>query len=253
MSTSENWPFPRLIAHRGGGSLAPENTLSAIRAGNQRGFKAVEFDVVLAADGVPVLLHDDTVDRTSNGRGPVNALDSRSLAGLDAGSWFGPAFKGEPVPRFEEAAGLCVSLGLWANIEIKPTSGAEKETGRKAASIARAAWKGISPQPLLSSFQPESLAAAREVAPELPRGLLFDAVPSDWLERLQTLGCMALHCNAEKLDQELARTIKDAGYGLAVWTVNDANQAKRLFAMGVDAIFTDRLDIFGPGFDVSCS
>ncbi|HXC38166.1 MAG TPA: glycerophosphodiester phosphodiesterase [Burkholderiales bacterium] len=247
MSTSAKWPFPRLIAHRGGGSLAPENTLSAIRVGHQQGFKAVEFDVVLAADGVPVLLHDETVDRTTNGSGPVNALDSRALAGLDAGSWFGPAFEGEPVPRFEDAARLCVALGLWANVEIKPTRGNERQTGIRAATIAREAWRGISPPPLLSSFQPESLAAAREVAPELPRGLLFDAVPPDWLEQLRALDCMALHCNARKLDEKLAQAIKDAGYGLAVWTVNDTDQARRSFAMGVNAIFTDRLDLFHPG------
>jgi glycerophosphoryl diester phosphodiesterase len=241
------WPFPRFIAHRGGGSLAPENTLAAMRVGHTRGFKAVEFDVVLAADGEAVLMHDDTVNRTTNGRGPVNALDSHALAALDAGGWFAPAFKGERVPRFADAARLCVSLGLWANVEIKPIAGWEAATGRQAALLARAVWQGTSPAPLLSSFQPEALAAARDAAPDLPRGLLFDAVPTDWLQRLQALDCLSLHCNARKLDEKLALAIKDAGYGLAAWTVNDPALAEKLFAMGVDAIFTDRLDLFGPG------
>jgi len=246
MSAAFQWPFPRLIAHRGGGAFAPENTLAALRKGHERGFGAVEFDVVLAADGVAVLMHDETLDRTTNGRRPGNTLDSRALAGLDAGSWFDPAFSGEPVPRFEDAARLCISLGLWANVEIKPAPGAEAATGRQAALIARETWKGVNPPPLLSSFQAEALVAAREVAPELPRGLLFDAVPADWQEQLQALECVALHCNALKLDQKLAQAIKGAGYGLAAWTVNDPDLAKRLFAMGVDAIFTDSLDLFKP-------
>ena len=246
---NSRWPYPRLIAHRGGGSLAPENTLAAMRTGHAQGFKTVEFDVVLAADGVPMLMHDDTVDRTTNGHGRIAELDSVALAKLDAGAWHSATFAGEPVPTFEAAAKLCVELGLWANVEIKPTPRCEAETGVRAAELARHAWhaamqRGIAP-PLLSSFQPESLRAALATAPELPRGLLCDLVPQDWRERMRELQCMTLHCNALRLGAGTAREITAAGYGLAVWTVNDAAEAERLFAIGVDAIFTDRLDLFG--------
>jgi glycerophosphoryl diester phosphodiesterase len=239
------WPYPRLIAHRGGGTLAPENTLAAIRTGHAHGFKAVEFDVALSADAVAVLMHDDTVDRTTNGHGRLDQLDYATLARLDAGSWRGAAFKGEPVPTFAAVAALCVNLGLWANVEIKPNAGHDAATGRLAAVAARDAWRGAPLAPLLSSFRRDALAAARDVAPDLPRALLFDAVPSDWREQLESLDCTALHCNADTLQPDTASAIVAAGYGLAAWTVNDRNKAERLFAMGVDAIFTDRLDLFG--------
>src|SRR6187549_733019 len=108
MNNTVRWPYPRLIAHRGGGSLAPENTLAAIRTGHARGFTAVEFDVMLARDNVPMLMHDDNVDRTTSGRGAMTTHDSAALARLDAGSWHSAAFKGEPVPTFAAAAKLCV-------------------------------------------------------------------------------------------------------------------------------------------------
>ena len=236
------WPFPRVIAHRGGGTLAPENTLAAIRTGHRLGCRAVEFDVVLAGDGVPVLMHDDTVDRTTNGHGCVSDLDSGALSRLDAGNWHGAAFKGEPVPTFEAAARLCVTLGLWANVEIKPAQGREVDTGRLAAMMARDTWRNAAIPPLLSSFLPHALIAAHEAAPELPLGLLFDAVPSDWQRQLETLHCISLHCNAAKLTGAVARDIVAAGYGLAAWTVNDPAEARQLFTIGVDAIFTDRPD-----------
>ena len=245
---STPWPFPRIIAHRGGGRFAPENTLAAIRKGHALGFRGVEFDVMLTSDARPVLIHDETLERTTDGRGNVAETPLDVLATLDAGSWFDAAFKAEPVPAFEAAAALCASLGLWANVEIKPATGHEQETGRIAAMTALAAWNGAAPQPLLSSFSATALRAARSAAPALPRGLLFDAVPADWLAQLQALECVSLHCNAARLEQRTARAIRDAGYGLAVWTVNDPAMAKRLFGWGVDAIFTDRLDLIGPDF-----
>jgi glycerophosphoryl diester phosphodiesterase len=243
-----NWPYPRIIAHRGGGRFAPENTLAAIRKGHAMGFRGVEFDVMLASDARPVLIHDETLERTTDGRGQVAATPLDVLATLDAGSWFDASFKNEAVPSFEAAAALCVSLGIWANVEIKPATGHDGETGHVAAMTAMHAWDGVTPPPLLSSFSSEALRAAREAAPTLPRGLLFDAVPTDWLVQMQTLECVSLHCNALRLDERTAQAVLKAGYGLAVWTVNDPALAKRLFAWGVDALFTDRLDLIGADF-----
>jgi glycerophosphoryl diester phosphodiesterase len=242
------WPYPRVIAHRGAGRFAPENTLAALRKGHELGFRGVEFDVMLASEGVPVLMHDETLERTTDARGRVPDTPADVLATLDAGSWFDASFKGEAVPGFEAAAALCMELGLWANIEIKPALGYERETGRIAGKLAAQIMGTASPLPLLSSFSPEALAAARKAAPQLPRGLLFDAVPSNWRAQLEALGCVALHCSALKIDERAALDITGAGFGLACWTVNDTELARRLFGWGVDAVFTDRLDLLGPDF-----
>lgn len=243
-----HWPYPRIIAHRGGGQFAPENTLAAIRKGHAMGFRGVEFDVMLASDAKPVLIHDETLERTTDGSGQVAATPLDVLSTLDAGSWFNASFKGEAVPSFEAAAALCVSLGLWVNVEIKPATGHDEATGRVAAITAMQAWNGNATPPLLSSFSKAALNAARTAAPALPRGLLFDAVPADWLAQLRALECVSLHCNAARLDEHTTHAVLKAGYGLAVWTVNDPALAKRLFAWGVDAIFTDRLDLIGADF-----
>src|SRR3990172_8732290 len=166
------WPYPRVIAHRGGGGLAPENTLAAIRTGAQRGFAGVEFDVMLSRDSVPVLIHDDTLERTTNGTGAVANAAWTDLSALDAGCWFGPAFAGEPLPRYADAARLCVDLGLWANVEIKPASGFEHETGRVVAAMSAALWRAAPVAPLLSSFSIDALEAAGAAAPRAGGGLL---------------------------------------------------------------------------------
>ena len=240
----------RIIAHRGGGTLAPENTLAAIRYGHAQGFGGVEFDVMLARGDTPVLMHDDTLERTTNGSGALAGKSAAELALLDAGSWRAARYQGKPVPTFEQAGKLCVELGLFANVEIKPYApGGDvvaQQTGRLTALAARALWAGAAQQPLLSSFSGTALQSAMLAAPELQRAYLFDEVPPDWLRCLVALDCVALHCNAKKLTAELAAAIKRAGYGLMCWTVNDLAQGRTLFGWGVDALCTDRLDLFQP-------
>lgn len=245
-SSNRSWPYPRRLAHRGGGSLAPENTLAAIETGHRYGFRAVEFDVMLSADEVPVLIHDDTLERTTNGRGKVCETLAADLLRLDAGSWHSPVFAGEPLPSFEAAARLCRALGMWMNIEIKPSPGFERQTGRivalAAARLAAERTEGL-PPPLLSSFSPEALAAAREAAPHLARGYLISRVPPDWRNRLQALDCAALHVNHRHLTPAAAAAVKQAGYGLFCYTVDDPQRVDTLFSWGVDALCTDRIDL----------
>lgn len=240
----------QLIAHRGGGTFAPENTLAAIREGHARGYRAVEFDVMLAKENVPVLMHDDTLERTTNGHGALADCTAPQLAALDAGSWKDARFKGEPVPQFDAAAQLCIELGMFANIEIKPFApGGEsvaRATGRLAALVSQRFWGARPGEALLSSFFGPALDAARAAAPDFPRAVLFDAVPDDWLEHLERLDCVALHCNWKTLTPALAIAIKRAGYGLMCWTVNHPQQASTLFSWGVDAVCTDRLDLLKP-------
>ncbi|MBI2318338.1 MAG: glycerophosphodiester phosphodiesterase [Betaproteobacteria bacterium] len=242
------WPYARIVAHRGGGALAPENTLAAIRKARALGFAAVEFDVTLAADGVPVLMHDETLERTTNGSGSVANIDSGALSRLDAGGWFAPEFAGEPVPRYAEAAALCIELGLWANVEIKPAPGAERATGDAVAAMSATLWAGAPLPPLLSSFSIAALKEAREGAPSLPRALLVSDIPPDWRRRLDELDCASLHCDQRLLKQAQVQSVLEAGYGLLCYTVNDVETARKLFAWGVNAIITDRLDLIRPDF-----
>jgi glycerophosphoryl diester phosphodiesterase len=241
------WPYPRILAHRGGGTLAPENTLGAIRIGAQMGFKGVEFDVMLAGDGTPVLMHDRTLKRTTRARGEVAHTPYAELARLDAGSWHGRGWHSERIPRFEDAAHLCRSLGLWVNVEIKPAYGFERRTGEAVARAAAELWRGAHLPPVLSSFSPVALAAAREAAPQLPRGLLLTRLPPHWREMLRDLECVALHANYRSLRQRTVQEARAAGCAVLAWTVNDRRPARRLLGWGVDCLVTDRLDRIGPG------
>ena len=235
------WPYPRIVAHRGGGALAPENTLGAIRLGAAMGFKGVEFDVMLAGDGTPVIIHDETVDRTTDGYGEVPKMTFSDLSLLRIQ-------ENERIPKYEEAVALCRELGLWANVEIKPASGHERATGEAVARMTRDLWRGAPLGPLLSSFSIDALAAARAVAPELPRGYLVDKIPGDWRDTMKRLACVALHCNYKSLTEDLAAQIHGAGYAILLWTVNEPADARRLLVMGADCLVTDALERIGPDF-----
>lgn len=236
------WRYPRLIAHRCGGALAPENTLAGLRLAARLGVKAVEFDAMLSRDGVPVLIHDDTLERTTDGHGLVAGTDLADLQRLDAGKHHHPAFAGEPLPTLAAALALCDELKLAVNLEIKPSPGLESVTGSTVAAIAAACAPraGL----ILSSFSAVALAAAREMAPELERALLVEAIPADWAEQLRQQGCTALHAEARQLDPARAGNVLAAGFPLACYTVNDPHEARRLYALGIAAIFSDRPDLF---------
>ena len=236
-----NWPYPRIVAHRGGGALAPENTLGAIRLGASMGFKGVEFDVMLAGDGTPVVIHDETIDRTTNGKGRVPSMSYAELSAFVSGN-------GERIPTYESVAKLCLELGVWANVEIKPAKGHERATGEAVARMTKELWKSAPVQPLLSSFSMEALAAAQEAAPDLARGGLCDKLPEGWRGILKQLGCRAVHCNYQSLNGKLAADIHEAGYAILLWTVNDVAEARRLLAVGADCLVTDALDRIGPDF-----
>jgi glycerophosphoryl diester phosphodiesterase len=241
------WPYPRLAAHRGAGKLAPENTLASFRHGFAHGYRMIECDAKLSADGVAFLLHDATLDRTTDGRGRADALPWRELARLDAGSWHSPAYAGEPLPTLAAVARWCRANGVMLNIEIKPTPGREAETGAAIALDAKALWAGAADPPLLSSFSEEALAAARKAVPELPRAWLTEDLPSDWRERAARHGCVALDVKHTLLDQPLVQAIHDAELRLATWTVNDPARVAKLLAWGVDTVITDEVATVGAG------
>ena len=193
-STQHIWKWPRLIAHRGGGILAPENTLAAFRLGHTHGYRMMEYDVKLSQDNVPILLHDDTIQRTSNGKGSAGKLSMTNLLEYDFGSWHSAAYAGEPIPTLHAIAAYTIANGLHSNIEIKPVTGTDAETGHGVARAARRLWNTAALPPLLSSFSEAALAAAQRTAPELPRALLIEGpVPHDWQARVNRLGCIGLN------------------------------------------------------------
>lgn len=240
------WPYPRWLAHRGAGTLAPENTLAAFRAGAGFGFRAFECDVKLSRDGEAFLLHDDTLERTSNGQGSPADRDWAELARLDAGAWHGPAFTAEPLPRFAQIAAFCRANGCALNVEIKPCPGDAARTGAAVAREAARLWAGAELPPLLSSFQPEALAAAREAAPALPRALLLDELWGGWPEAAEALGVVAVIANYLLMDKALIERLHARGWRALVYTVNEADVAERLIADGIDGLITDAVDLFKP-------
>jgi glycerophosphoryl diester phosphodiesterase len=240
------WPCPRWIAHRGAGKLAPENTLAAFRLGAAHGYRAFECDVKLSTDGVPFLLHDATLERTTSGQGTAGQLPWAALSQLDAGSWHSRAHAGEPIPTLAGLARFILANGHQLNIEIKPTPGQETITGQVVAQQAAALWKGQTVPPLLSSFRPESLLAARDAAPQLPRALLLDSLWPGWADVAAQIGCTAIVTNHKLMDADLRQQAGDAGWLAMVYTVNEPDDARRLLALGVDGLITDAVDRFAP-------
>ncbi len=248
------WVYPRWIAHRGAGKLAPENTLAAFRLGAAHGYRMFECDVKLSADGVPFLLHDATLTRTTRGLEALGHSASRTggdhpwsaLSRLDAGAWHSRAFAGEPLASLDNVSRYCLHNGYFLNIEIKPTPGTERHTGETVATHAARLWQGAAVPPLLTSFDLEALKGAQATQPQLPRGLLLDTLGKGWLETALGLGCVAVVCNHALWDAASVRQTRAAGLRMLSYTVNDEWAAQRLIDLGTDGIITDRVDLFSP-------
>ncbi|MBT0569675.1 glycerophosphoryl diester phosphodiesterase [Curvibacter sp. CHRR-16] len=265
------WPYPRWVAHRGAGKLAPENTLAAFRLGAEHGYRMYECDVKLSADGVPFLLHDDTLERTSNIASTPYAntastanqavehagqavaatktiagnLPWSTLSQLDAGSWHSRRYAGETLPTLEAIARFCLANRHFLNIEIKPTPGTEHHTGAVVAQHAARLWQGQAVPPLLSSFAPEALAGAKSSRPALPRGLLLEELHPGWLDTALQLQCVAVICDYQLWTPESVSAVQDAGLKALSYTVNDAAAATHLLeVLHTDGIITDRVDLF---------
>ncbi|HEY2871347.1 MAG TPA: glycerophosphodiester phosphodiesterase family protein [Reyranella sp.] len=221
--------LPQVIGHRGAMAYAPENTLASFREARKRGAAWVEIDVKLTADGVPVVMHDDSLKRTMD----VDRLVAQTLrAELPA-----------DVPTFEQAIACFLELGLGCNVEIKPCEGHEAETARVAVEMLRRCWPAALSAPLLSSFKDESLKAAQAAAPEFARALLVGELGEDWRARAEAVGAVGMNIGRRKLTAEGALAVKRAGYVLSVWTVNDPDEARAIVGMGADCIITDAPDV----------
>lgn len=231
--------LPALAGHRGAAAHAPENTLAGLDAAKRLGMTWVEFDVALSADGQPVILHDESLLRTTGLDRLVSELSLDELRALDAGAWFGAGFAGERLPTLREYFDRLAALGLGANIEIKPVSGHEAATAVAVVEAVRSSWPASLPPPLLSSFAVASLEVARDLGPEIARGYLVEEVPAGWAATAARLGCFSVHPWHEPLTRAQVRAIKDAGYAVVTYTVNEALRGKTLLSWGVDCIITD--------------
>ena len=246
VNSTHPWPYPRWVAHRGAGTLAPENTLAAFRKGAEHGYRMFECDAKLSADDVVFLMHDATLHRTTNGQGVGGDLSWHQLSQLDAGSWHSRNFSGEPLPSLTNVAQFCIRNGYFLNIEIKPTPGVEFKTGEMVAKQAEHIWQHEKVPPLLTSFQVESLKGAFKAAPHLPRGLLLHSMPEGWLDTAKSLECSAVVCLYSLWTPENVQAVHAAGMKCLSYTVNDEWAAKYLIELGTDGIITDRVDLFSP-------
>lgn len=234
--------LPPVIGHRGARGHAPENTLASLKKAAELGVSWVEFDVMLAECGTPVIIHDITLERTTDGTGEVGHIPYTDLITLDAGSWFSPAFAGEHIPTLVEMIAGCGLHNLAANIEIKPYPGTEIATALKVIEIVMQAWPTHLPQPLLSSFSIESLKTVRNVSKTCSLGLLLDTWDVDWIEIATALNCVSVHQWDEIVDEQHVQQIKAAGFFPLVYTVNEKQRYEQLRSWGVVSVFSDYPD-----------
>ena len=231
--------LPRVIGHRGAAASAPENTLAGFAHAAALGVRWVELDVQLSADDVPVVFHDTTLERTTNGRGSLIETPLAVLRRLDAGAWFAPEFAGQRVPTLSEALTAISAAGLGLCLEVKADEARGARTAEIALAEAQRLWPSTAPPPMVSSFSRSALAVAHVAAPRWPRGFLADALSADWVAQARHLGCCCVHTRAAGLDRQRVAEIKAAGFGLLAYTVNEPADAVRLWGWDVDGVFSD--------------
>lgn len=231
--------LPKVIGHRGASGYAPENTLISMYKAWELGVKWVEFDVMLTKDHIPIIIHDERLDRTTSGSGEVAATTWADIENLEAGSWFDKTHNNERVPSFEQLLKFLTKLNLNINIEIKPTVGKEKITAEKILEVLYKHWPINQSIPLLSSANAQSLETIYDLDQTLPLGLISDIWIPDWKIILQQLHCISFNVNHEVLTPDKVQEIKNFNYAILSYTVNDPMRAKELFSWGVDTVFSD--------------
>jgi glycerophosphoryl diester phosphodiesterase len=236
--------MPAVVAHRGASAAAPENTLAAMRRAAEMGARWAECDVRLSADGVPVVIHDGTLDRTTDGHGALAAHTAAELARLDAGRWRAAAFAGEPVPTLAALLEEGHRLGLGFNVEIKADDAAAARATAVVVAPLLAAWAG---EVIVSSFHDAALQALRRVAPGLRRGLLCHRrAGAGEIARARQVGAVSLHADRRAFDRGTAAAVAAAALWPVAYTVNEADEALMLWRLGVRTLITDRPDALLP-------
>ncbi len=236
--------LPKVIGHRGAKAYAPENTLESIETAASLGVEWVELDVKLTRDNVPIIFHDEELDRTTNGSGLVAHTDYEDIKQLEAGSWFADSFAGIKIPTLEEAVDIILKHNLGFNLEIKPCPGREKETAEIALDHLSQIWDDMD-KLLISSFQHVSLESALDLAPDYARGLLIggEEMPENWKQLAEYLDVTTINLGSKLVTRAVADEVMDMEKPLLVYTINDPMQARTLQKLGVDAFFSDCPDV----------
>lgn len=227
-----------MICHRGASAYAPENTLASFQQAYDRGGRWVEFDVMLTKDDVAIVMHDETLDRTTNGTGNVADKTYDEILALDAGSWFGAEFLGQKIPTLVEALQLLNDLEMNMEVEIKPTAGRGVETAQITYELLDDYWPMLARPPLMSSWDPVALEEITRLDPDLVVGSVIDT-----LEEVDAATGIVVSVNHNLLDSNMMQRLKSQFELVLPYTVNDQHRARELLDMGADAIFTDYPDL----------
>lgn len=238
--------LPPIIGHRGVAGYAPENTIAAIEKAKSYGLTWVEFDVMLTRCNVPILIHDHTLKRTTNGRGKVVRRTFQPLKDLDAGSWFSKEFAGEPIPTLVQVVNCLQQQHLQAVIEIKPHRGQEQTAAYQAYRVINQYWPQALEINLFASFSIPALQALRTCHRKVPIGLGLQRWRSDWHDTVDELDCSSIHINHRLLSDKRVKDLKASHCWIMAYTVNRTDRAKQLFDWGIDGVFTDYPDQIWP-------
>lgn len=225
--------------HRGLASLAPENTLSGVRIAAKNELKWIEMDVQLSRDHYPVIIHDESVARCSNGSANVRDMTWQELQQLDFGHWFDAEFTGEKIPSLKQLFSECQSLDLSLNLELKlyPEDNIALLVEKVVSQIEESQFP--SDNLIISSFTHQALLTCRNKLPHIRLGYLWDKIPNDWQRQLNEFDAFSVHCNYRHLDEQTAHAIKEAGYELYTYTPNDPAQISQHEQWGVDMMISD--------------
>jgi glycerophosphoryl diester phosphodiesterase len=238
-------PAPHEVqAHRGASAIAPENTIAAFRAAAEAGAKWVELDVALSADGQLIVIHDDSVDRTSSGSGSLGALTQSEIAALDAGSWFSQDYQDERIPTLAETIAALGELGLSANVEIKQHKhhkSLDQLVGAVQADIAK---RSGGTEIMISSFDPEALKAMHSLEPELEMAMLWGRPPEDWAEQLAAIPARTIHMHFKALSIGMLEETTRRGIKVRAWTCNAPMQLVSFWDAGLTGVITDNPKLF---------
>ena len=229
----------KVAAHRGVSSLAPENTLSAFRKAAEMGCEWIELDVQLTRDNVPVVIHDKTVQRCTNGTGIVSEMDLVELKSLDAGTWFSEAFCQEQVPTLKESLLLANNYNLNVNIELKIYP--EDNVILLCEEVIKVITETKTPLSniLFSSFDLEAIKYMHKCQPTIRRGQLWEVLPENVLLHLTEIDAYSAHCDYRYLKEEQAKRLKQKGYKIFCYTANNPEQVRAHKDWGVDLVFSD--------------
>lgn len=233
--------MPSYIAHRGASQFAPENTLAAFREAKQLGASWIECDISFSEDCHAVVFHDDVLNRTSDGQGKVADKTLTELLQLDVGSWFDPRFAKERMPTLLDVLSICNQLDLGVNLEIKRQGFACQDKFQIILDAIKSVWDAGFQKIVISSFSMRILHFFQARLSEVPRALLMHYERPDWKNVAKSLNCESIHISTRIANPALVEQIKAAGHAVYCYTVNDAEQAQQLHALGIDGVFTDCL------------